>query len=247
MVAVFGEKTAHTKSADLVNIVTKAPMELVCIDYLSLERTKGGYENILVITDYFIRYAQAISTHNQTAATIARVIFDNFFVHYGFLGKLHSDQGANFLSKMIKKLCNLTGTVKTRTIPYHPMGNGMCERFNKTLLNMLGTLQEKQKSDWKSYFPALTHAYNAATHKSTGYAPFYLMYGRHPQLAVRGGRVVRRCWVNFQCRGVLRTWITVGQGPIVLALGAGGGCLDIFFSHLSLLFSFSLSLGDGPI
>ena len=68
---------------------------------------------------------------------------------------------------------------------------------------------------------------------------------------LRGGRVVRRCWVNFQCRGVLRTWITVGQGPIVLALGAGGGCLDILFSHLSLLvsllFSFSLSLGDGPI
>ena len=53
--------------------------------------------------------------------------------------------------------------------------------------------------------------------------------------------------VNFQCQGVLLPRITVGQGPIVLSVGAGGGCLDIFFSHLSLLFSFSLSLGDGPI
>ena len=73
---------------------------------------------------------------------------------------------------------------------------------------------------------------------------------RIPELHSRelgGSRVVRRSWVNFQCRGVLLTWITVGQGPIVLAVGAGGGCLDIFFSHLSLLFSFSLSLGDGPI
>ena len=51
-----------------------------------------------------------------------------------------------------------------------------------------------------------------------------------------GGRVVRRCWVNFQCRGVLLLWIIVGQGPIALAIGAGGGCLDIFFSHLSPLF-----------
>ena len=42
-------------------------------------------------------------------------------------------------------------------------------------------------------------------------------------------------------------WMIVGQGPIVLAVGAGGGCLDIFFSHLSLLYSFSLSLRDGPI
>ena len=62
-----------------------------------------------------------------------------------------------------------------------------------------------------------------------------------------GGRVVRRCWVIFQCRGVLLIWIIIGQGPVALAVGAGGGCLDIFFSHLSFLSFFSLSLGDGPI
>ena len=49
-----------------------------------------------------------------------------------------------------------------------------------------------------------------------------------PLKSPRGGWVVRRCWVNFQCRGVLLIWITVGQGPIALAVGAGGGCLDIF-------------------
>ena len=52
---------------------------------------------------------------------------------------------------------------------------------------------------------------------------------------------------NFQCRGVLLIWIIVGQGPTALAVGAGGGCLDFFFSRLSFLSSFSLSLGDGPI
>ena len=56
----------------------------------------------------------------------------------------------------------------------------------------------------------------------------------------------RRCWVNFQCRGVLLVWMIVGQGPIALAVGAGGGYLDIF-SLIYLFFSFSLSLGDGPI
>ena len=59
--------------------------------------------------------------------------------------------------------------------------------------------------------------------------------------------MVRWCWVNFQCRGVLLIWIIVGQGPTALEVGAGGGCLDIFSSRLSFLFSFSLSLGDGPI
>ena len=59
--------------------------------------------------------------------------------------------------------------------------------------------------------------------------------------------MVRWCWVNFQCQGVLLIRIVVGQGPAALAVGAGGVCLDIFFSRLSFLFSFSLSLGDGPI
>ena len=59
--------------------------------------------------------------------------------------------------------------------------------------------------------------------------------------------MVQWFWVNFQYRGVLLIWIRVGQGPAALTVGAGGGCLDIFFSHLSFLFSFSLSLGDGQI
>ena len=55
-------------------------------------------------------------------------------------------------------------------------------------------------------------------------------------ITVGSGRVERRCWVNFQCRGVLLVWMIVGQGPIALAVGAGGGCLDIF--SLIYLFSF---------
>ena len=59
-------------------------MELVCFDFLSLERSKGGQEHILMITDHFTRYAQAFPTRNQLAKTTARVLFDQFIVHYGF-------------------------------------------------------------------------------------------------------------------------------------------------------------------
>ena len=177
-------KVLPTRAADLVNITSTAPMEVVCIDYLTIEPSKGGIENVLVITDHFTRYAQAIPARNQTAHTTARLLYENFFVHYGFPARIHSDQGANFESKLIKSLCDLTGMKKTRTTPYHPMGNGMVERFNRTLLNMLGTLQDNQKADWKSHLSTLTHAYNAATHDSTGFSPFYLMFGRHSRLAV---------------------------------------------------------------
>lgn len=177
-------KTFPKPSAELVNILTTQPLELLCIDFLSLERSKGGHENILVITDHFTRYAQAFPTRNQLAKTTAKILFENFIVHYGFPARLHSDQGRNFESCIIKELCSIAGVEKSRTTPYHAMGNGMVERFNQTLLNMLGTLQDYQKQDWKTFVAPLVHSYNATKHDATGFSPFFLMFGRHPRLAV---------------------------------------------------------------
>jgi hypothetical protein len=99
-------------SAELVNIKSSNPFELVCIDYLSLEQSKGGYENILVITDNFIRYAQAISTRNQMAKTTAKCLWENFIQHYSFPARLHSDQGRNCLSMIIVELFRLANIKK---------------------------------------------------------------------------------------------------------------------------------------
>ena len=159
-------------------------MELICIDFLSLERSKGGHEHILVITDHFTRYAQAFPTRNRLAKTTAKVLFENFILHYGFPARIHSNQRRNFESTLIKELCSLAGIEKSRTTPYHPMGNGMTERFNQTLLNMLGTLEDHKKQDWKSFVAPLVHAYNSTRHDSTGFSPFFLMFGRHPRLAI---------------------------------------------------------------
>ena len=144
----------------------------------------GGYEHILVITYHFTRYAQAIPTRNQSAKTTAIILFDNSICHYGFPSWLHSDQGRNFKSKVIRELFSIAHIDKSMTIPYHPMVNGMPERFNQTLLNMLGTLEDVQKSDWKTYVPSLVHAYSSTRHENTRYLPHFLMFGRHPRLAV---------------------------------------------------------------
>lgn len=177
-------KSPENHRAPLVNIETCQPLELLCLDFLTLETSKGGYENVLVITDHFTRYAQAIPTKNQTAKTTADVLFNNFIIHYGIPKKIHTDQGANFESNLIKELCEITGVMKSRTTPYHPMGNGLCERFNRTLIKMLGTLHPEQKKDWKKHIGPIVHCYNCMKQSSTGQTPFYLMFGREPRLPI---------------------------------------------------------------
>ena len=170
--------------APLQPIHVTQPLELVHMDYLSLEPSKGNIENVLVNTDHFTRYALAYPSKTQTPQATARILWDNFICHYGFPEKFISDQGRNFESDLIKELCKIAGVKKLHTTPYHPQGNGQCERFNSTLCNMLGTLSEEEKSDWKSYLGCMTHAYNCTKHASTTYSPYYLMFGRHPRLPI---------------------------------------------------------------
>ena len=177
-------KTPTNMKAPLVSITTSQPLELVCLDFLTLERSKGGFEYVLVMTDHFSRFAMAIPTKNMTAKTTAEVFYQNFIVHYGTPQKIHSDQGANFESKIIQELCSLLGMQKSRTTPYHPMGNGQCERFNRTLISMLGTLNPDEKQDWKSYIKPIVQAYNCTRQDSTSFSPFYLMFGREPNLPI---------------------------------------------------------------
>ena len=137
--------------APLVSITTTYPLEMVCFDFLTLEQSKGGYGNLLVITDHFTKFAVVVPTKNQTAKTTADAFFNNFIVNFGIPSRLHSDQGANFESAIIKELCNIMGIRKTHTTPYHPQGNAGPERMNRTLLSMLGTLDNAQKGDWKAF------------------------------------------------------------------------------------------------
>ena len=73
---------------------------------------------------------------------------------------------------------------KSRTTPYHAARNGMTERFNRTLISMLGTLETDKKRNWKQYIAPLVHAYNCIKHESTGYCPYMLLFGREPRLPV---------------------------------------------------------------
>ena len=134
------------------NIDATFPMELVHMDYLTIEANEGGKDvHILVITDHFTHYVQTIVTSSQTAKCTAQNLWDKFIVHYGLPEKILTDQGHNFKSDLLKELCELAQVNKIRMSGYHPQTNGQCECFNATLINMLGTLPEKPKSTCREH------------------------------------------------------------------------------------------------
>lgn len=160
------------------------PNEILAIDFTTLEPASDGRENVLICTDVFTKYAQAIPTQNQRAPTVARILVQQWFHRFGPPARIHSDRGRNFESTLIQQLCQLYGIQKTRTPPYHPQGNGQCERFNRTLHDLLRTLPSAEKRHWPRHLSQLTFAYNTTQHQTTGHTAYYLMFGHHPRLPV---------------------------------------------------------------
>ena len=93
-----------------------------------------------------------------------------------------TDQGRNFESTLIKEICKILGITKTRTTPYHPQSDGMIERFNRTVLNMLSAVVSDDEYNWDLHLPTLMLAYRTSRHETTGATPFSLVYGQEAKL-----------------------------------------------------------------
>ncbi|XP_076740530.1 uncharacterized protein LOC143418699 [Maylandia zebra] len=166
------------------HLLASRPNEILAIDYTLLEPSRNGLENVLVMTDVFSKYTLAVPTRDQCAATVAQVLVTEWFSKFGVPARIHSDQGRNFESSLIQQLCRFYGIEKSHTTPYHPAGNGQCERFNRTLHNLLRTLPVSRKRDWNVCLPQLLYCYNTTPHQATGETPFLLMFGQEPRLPV---------------------------------------------------------------
>lgn len=174
----------HKIKTPLGRLVADKPLECIAIDYTLLEKSSDGREDVLVITDVFTKFTIAVPTRGQKAETVAKVLVNQWFYKYGVPLRIHSDRGRNFESEIIRSLCEQMGVKKSATTPYRPESNGICERFNRTMHELLRTLPAEKKKRWTEHLQELTHAYNTTPHASTGFSPFYLMFGRDCRMPV---------------------------------------------------------------
>jgi len=138
---------------------------------------------ILVLTDHFTRWADALAIPDASAPTLARVLDQNVFCYFGLPEQLHSDQGAQFQSQLLSDLCRLWGVNKSRTTPYHPQGNGVVERNNRVLGDSLRSLLlGRGQEEWDVVLPQAMRAYRSTPHTSTGETPNLLMLGRETRV-----------------------------------------------------------------
>ena len=170
-------------------ILCTEPLDLVHIDYVSMDVTVGVKEkpvvkNVLVMEDHFTCYTQAYVTNNHTVRTMARVLYNEFFLVFGFPRRLMSDQAAEFTGAVISELCDLLGVTKIRTLPYHPHTNGTIERVHQTLRRMIAKMDPEKRAKWPSHLGPVLIAYNATRSLITGYSSYFLMFGRRPRLPV---------------------------------------------------------------
>ena len=81
------------------------PLELLCIDFMKVDVSRGGKENILVLMDAFLKYSQALVMSNQKSLTVAKLLVEKWFSVFGIPSHLHSDQGESFDNEIIAHLC----------------------------------------------------------------------------------------------------------------------------------------------
>ena len=152
--------------ASLCPIVTTAPLDLLHVNFTSIETTLEPNQlprvaNILVFQDHFTKHVLVYVTPDQTMKTITKFLCGGYISIFGALARLLSDRGASFTSNVIEELCKILGIKQLWTMPYHPQTNGLVQRLHQMIMCMMGKLGEDKKANWPSYLAEIMHTYNA--------------------------------------------------------------------------------------
>ena len=169
----------HPK-APLCPIVATTPLDLLHIDFTSLETTLELNQlprvaNVLVFQDHFTKHILVYVSPDQTTKTVTKFLYGGYISIFAAPAKLLSDRGTSFISSNIEELCKILGIKWLHTMSYHPRKNGLVERSHQMIMCMIGKLGEEKKANWPSHLAERVHTYNATLSAVTGYSLHYLI------------------------------------------------------------------------
>ena len=168
--------------APLTSIDTgHGPFERIALDLLKLPVTERKNQYLLVIEDFFSKWVEAFPLEKTNAPSVAHCVLSGWIARFGCPYTILSDQGREFESRLFKSLNKMLESKKLRTTTYHPKTDGMVERSNRTIIDILSKYGEKE-ADWDLRIPLVLFALRTSEHASTGFSPFHLVYGREAKI-----------------------------------------------------------------
>ena len=173
--------------------IVGTPFDKVAIDLIGpLPASKRGHRWIITLVDYATRYPEAKPLKTTDTAEVAEALVE-IFSRLGIPKKMVSDQGTQFTSNLMTEISRLLSINQITTTPYHAMANGLVERFNGTLKQMLKKMCMDAPLEWDRYLPAVLFAYREVPQDSTKFSPFEMLYGR----SVRGPmEILKQVWTD---------------------------------------------------
>ncbi|VDI56284.1 Hypothetical predicted protein [Mytilus galloprovincialis] len=160
-------------------------MERVALDIIGpFPLSKKGNKYALIVSDYFTRWAEGYPMPDMETKTIIDNFVNNFVCRFGVPRQIHTDQGRQFESALFKELCTRLCIDKTRTTPYRPQSDGLVERLNRSLEEILSKYVSSNQKDWDEQLPWAFMAYRSSVHESTKFSPCKMMLGREIELPI---------------------------------------------------------------
>ena len=173
------------------------PFERVNMDIIGpMGNSENGFKYCLVIIDVLTRYLICEPLKTKSALEVAQVFFNSVICKQGVPKTVVTDNGKEFVNQIFEEVAKLLNMKHLKTTAYHPQANGIIERANGTVVNILRTLVQDNTSIWDTMLPIAAFAYNTGYNRSVRDCPFYLMYLRDPSYPFE---IVKeeKCWYNI--------------------------------------------------
>ena len=177
------KRGARRRKFPLIQEIAGAPFHRVAFDIIGpLKPTVSGNRYVLVMVDYFTKWAEAYALPNRTAIGVAEVMMTRWFATFGIPLKIHCDNGGEFKSECVRQVKCMLGIKGTFITAYRPKANGLVERTNATIEHIVMCMENERKDTWDEALPYALMAYRSTPHSTTGYTPNMLVFGHESNM-----------------------------------------------------------------